>query len=243
MELRDRIALVTGGGGAGTGRAIARILAGEGAATVVADVDEVGGSETVRLIEADRGRAAFVRADVTVEDDVERMIRFAVETYGGLDVLVNNGGAAPEPPFPDAPAEQWRRTLDLNLTGPMLAIQHAIHPMRERGAGAVVNVSSVAGIGYRAHPNPDYAAAKAGLIRLSAVLAPLADRWNIRVNCLIPHWIRTPEVLEEIAALPPEERAAVPQLIPPEDIAAAVLGLIRDETLAGRVMIYWCEDA
>src|SRR4051812_33300168 len=119
MELQDRGALVTGGGGPGTGRAIAGRLAAEGAAAVAVGVDQDGGRETVRRIEAAGGRAAFVRADVTVEPDVRRAIAYAETTFGGLDVLVNSAGGTEPPYFPDAPTDHWSRTLDLNLRGPM----------------------------------------------------------------------------------------------------------------------------
>jgi NAD(P)-dependent dehydrogenase (short-subunit alcohol dehydrogenase family) len=112
--------------------------------------------------------------------------------------------------------------------------------MRRRGGGAVVNISSVAGVGYEVHGSPEYSAAKAGLIRLTATLAPLAERDGIRVNCVVPNWIATPEVLEEIAAMTPEERAEVPSVLTTSDeIAAAVLYFVRDESLAGRVMVCW----
>jgi NAD(P)-dependent dehydrogenase (short-subunit alcohol dehydrogenase family) len=240
MEIQDRVAIVTGGGGAGTGRAIALRLAKAGAKVVVADVDAAGGAETVRQIDAAGGVAAFFRADVTREDDVRGMVSFSQETFGGLDVLVNNAGLTPEPHFPDAAVEHWSRYLDLNLRGPMLAIQYALEPMTRRGAGAVVNIASVAGFGFAPHSSPEYAAAKAGLIRLTATLAPLADRANVRVNCIIPNWIGTDEVKAEIAAMSPEERAQVPdELTPPEEIADAVARFVEDETMAGRVLLWW----
>ena len=108
--MRDRIALVTGAG-AGIGRAIALRLSKEGAAVVVADVDEESGAETVRRIEADAGRSAFVLADVAVEAGAREMVDFAGRTFGGLDVLLNNAGGAPEPHFPEATPEHWLRTL------------------------------------------------------------------------------------------------------------------------------------
>jgi NAD(P)-dependent dehydrogenase (short-subunit alcohol dehydrogenase family) len=240
MEVRDRIAIVTGGGGSGTGRAISRRLASGGAAVVVADTDESGGRETVRLIEAESGRAAFVRADVTVEADVRAMVDFAVETFGGLDILVNNAGGTPEPHFPEAPVEHWSRYLDLNLRAPMLAIHAALGPMRARGGGAVVNISSIAGFGYAPHSSPEYSAAKAGLIRLTATLGPLADTAGVRVNCIVPNWIATEEVVAEIAAMTNEERAEVPEdLTPPEEIAEEVARFIEDDAAAGRVLIWW----
>src|SRR5437588_3094134 len=102
MDIQERVALVTGGGGAGTGRAIARRLAAGGAWVVVADVDVEAGRETVRQVEAAGGRAALVRADVTREPDARAMVAFAEEAFGGLDVLVNSAGGTPDPHFPDA---------------------------------------------------------------------------------------------------------------------------------------------
>jgi NAD(P)-dependent dehydrogenase (short-subunit alcohol dehydrogenase family) len=180
---------------------------------------------------------------VTKEDEVRAAIDFAVRTFGGLDVLVNNAGGTPRPHFPDAPAEHWNRTLDLNLRGPMLAIQHALPEMRRRGGGAVVNISSVAGIGWQPHSSPEYSAAKAGLARLTATLAPLAQRDRVRVNCIVPNWIGTDEVLAEIEAMTPEERAEVPEVpTTPAEIAELAAELIEDESLAGRVFIWWTDQ-
>jgi NAD(P)-dependent dehydrogenase (short-subunit alcohol dehydrogenase family) len=241
MEIRDRVALVTGAA-AGAGRVIAARLAGEGAAVVVADVDQVGGQGTVRDIAAAGGRAALVRADVTVEPDVRAMVAFAEETFGGLDVLVNNAGGTEAPLFPEAPSDHWGRTLDLNLRGPMLAIQHALPAMRRRGGGAVVNISSVAGMGTLDNGLCEYAAAKAGLIRLSVVLGRLAASDRVRVNCVVPDWIRSPAAASRVESLPPAERARVPaRLTPPEDIAGAVVRFVADDSLAGRVLVCWCD--
>jgi NAD(P)-dependent dehydrogenase (short-subunit alcohol dehydrogenase family) len=240
MRIEDKVALVTGAGGSGTGRAIARRLAQGGAAVVVSDVEEEGGAATVRDIESGGGRAAFVRADVTSEPDIEEMVAFAVRTFGGLDILVNNAGGTPRPHFPDAPVKHWSRTLDLSLRGPMLAIHNALPAMRERGGGAIVNISSVAGLGYAPHSSPEYSAGKAGLARLTATLAPLGERDNVRVNCVVPNWIGTEEVLAEIAAMSPEERTEVPEeLTAPEEIAELVVRLVEDESLAGRVFVWW----
>lgn len=242
MKINGKVALVTGAGSGGTGRAIARALAGSGAAVVVNDVDEKGGGSTVGLIEGAGGRAAFVRADMTLEAEIGAAISFAESTFGGLDILVNNAGGTPRPHFPDAPVEHWSRTLDLNLRGPMIAIQHALPAMRRRGGGAVVNISSVAGIGWQPHSSPEYSAAKAGLARLTATLAPLAERDGVRVNCIVPNWIGTAEVLAEIEAMTPEERTdeRVPDaLTSPEDIADLAARLIEDDSLAGRVFVWW----
>src|SRR2546429_2258500 len=117
------------------------------------------------------------------------MVAFADATFGGLDVLVNSAGGTPDPHFPDAPAAHWGRTLDLNLRGPMVAIQHAL-PLLARRGGAVVNISSVAGLGFRGAVSPEYAAAKAGLMRLTAALGRLDGR--VPANSAVPDWVRTP---------------------------------------------------
>jgi NAD(P)-dependent dehydrogenase (short-subunit alcohol dehydrogenase family) len=240
-----QVALVTGAG-AGIGRAIALRLAVEGAAVVVADVDEEGGAETVRRIEAAAGRGAFVPADVSVEFDARDMVDFAGRTFGRLDVLVNNAGGAPGPHFPEAAPEHWLRTLDLNLRGVMLTTHFAIQAMRRRGGGVIVNISSMAGVGYRAYHAPEYAAGKAGVVRLTATLATLKEELGVRVNCICPGWVETPAVRRALARMTEEERMAESMpppavLIQPEEIADAVVMFVRDDTLAGRVML-WPDD-
>jgi NAD(P)-dependent dehydrogenase (short-subunit alcohol dehydrogenase family) len=242
MKTEGRVAIVTGAGAEGSGRAIAMAFAHSGASVVVGDIDPIGGKETVDRIEAAGARAAFVRADVRVRDDIRRLARFAERDFGGLDILVNNAGNTWPPHFPDCPPDHWEAALDLNLRGPMFAIQVALEAMRRRGGGAIVNVSSVAGLGYGPHDSPEYAAAKAGLIRLTATLAPLAETDNVRVNCVVPHWIETEEVKREIAALSPPEQADVPRLLQPSEVADAVVGLVEDDTLAGRCLVMWCEE-
>jgi NAD(P)-dependent dehydrogenase (short-subunit alcohol dehydrogenase family) len=244
MQIEGKVALVTGAS-AGTGRAIATRLAADGAAVIVADIDGQGGLETVRRIEAGGGRAEFVRTDVAIEPDVRAAVARAEASFGGLDVLVNNAGGTEHPLFPEAPSDHWGRTLDLNLRGPMLAIQHALPAMRRRGGGAVVNIASVAGLGSLSNDLVEYATAKAGLIRLSVVLGPLAERDNVRVNCVVPDWIGTEATTALVEGLDPAERARahVPaRLTPPEEIAGAVARFIADDTLAGRVLICWCEQ-
>jgi NAD(P)-dependent dehydrogenase (short-subunit alcohol dehydrogenase family) len=240
--MQGQIALVTGAG-AGIGQAIARRLAHEGAAVVVADIDQDAGAETVRQIAAEGGRAACIRADVAVEADVQAMIAFAEQRFGGLDILVNNVGIASPPYFPEAAPAHWGRTLDVNLRGVMLSIQFSTPAMRQRGGGLIVNISSLAGIGYRPYHAPEYAASKAAMARLTAALGYLKDQAGIRVNCICPGWVATAQVQRYLAGATPEELAVLdypppPVLIQPEQIAEAVVMFIQDDTLAGRVMIW-----
>jgi NAD(P)-dependent dehydrogenase (short-subunit alcohol dehydrogenase family) len=242
MRIEDTVAIVTGAGAQGTGRAIALSLAREGAAVIASDLDGGGAEETAERIRADGGAGAALRADMRLDDDIEALIGSATRIHGRLDILVNNAGWTDEPHFPDGSVVHWGATLDLNLRGPMLATQLAARAMRD--GGAIVNVSSVAGLGYGPHDSPEYAAAKAGLIRFTAALAPLAERLGVRVNCVVPHWIATEHVLRTIAGMTPEERARVPErLNDPGEIADVVLRFVRDDSLAGRVIVCPCGAA
>jgi NAD(P)-dependent dehydrogenase (short-subunit alcohol dehydrogenase family) len=226
VEIRGKTAVVTGGA-RGIGRAIVERLTEEGANVLVADLESPDG-------------AAFVRTDVTREEDVEQMIAEAERRFGGLDILVNNAGGYREPLFPDGPIEHWTRNLDLNLRSAMLGIHFAVGSMAKRGGGAIVNIASTAGLSLAPHPGPEYAIAKAGVMRLTACLAPLGER-GIRVNCVCPHTAATEAVRREVDQLRREGRELPPALagvlLEPEEVAAAVVELIGDETLAGRIML------
>jgi len=231
VEVAGRVAVVTGGA-AGLGAFVVRRLVAEGATVVVCDVDS--GASAAK--EAD-SRVAFVRGDVRVGADVERVVAFAVERFGGLDVLVNNaGGVSRGEQWPAASALEWGATLDLNLRAPMLATQLALEPMRARGGGAVVNIASSAGLGLAPYDSPEYGAAKAGLIRFTASVASLREEIGVRVNCIAPHWIGLERAHAELAAMSLAERAAAPPFVDPSAIADAVVWLVRDESLAGRVV-------
>ena len=241
MDIQGKVALVTGAG-SGIGRASALRLAREGAATVVADVDEAGGGETVQQIEDAGGRAAFVRADVANQEDVQAMVAFAEETFGGLDILHNNAGIITGlPRFPDGEPEHWLPILEVNLRGVILGTHYGIRAMRKRGGGVIVNTASMAGLaGYAG--SPVYSASKGGVVLFTASLAPLKDELNIRVNCVCPGVVNTPMLTRARSAVGEQERQAIEEriraipLIPPEEIADIVVEFIRDDSLAGRAM-------
>jgi NAD(P)-dependent dehydrogenase (short-subunit alcohol dehydrogenase family) len=237
VEIRGKVAVVTGGG-AGIGRAVALRLARDGAAVVVADLDAGTGQAVVREALAAGGGAVFARADVTAEADVADLIGVAVATFGGLDILVNNAGGVEAPYFPDGDPAHWGRALDLNLRGVMLGIHFGVRAMHARGGGAIVNISSVGGVGFRPYDKPEYGAAKAGVIRLTASLATLAERMGVRVNCICPGLVDTPASRRSLAELSPAERASLGIPLRPEEIADAAVMFVRDEELAGRVMIW-----
>jgi NAD(P)-dependent dehydrogenase (short-subunit alcohol dehydrogenase family) len=230
MRLAGRAAVVTGGA-AGIGRAVAERLLLEGASVLVADHDQAAGDAAA----ADLG-AAFVHADVATEAGVRETMAAASTRLGRLDVLVNNAGGISPPYYPEAPVERWSYALDLNLRAVMLATQLAIELMGE-GGGAVVNVASVAGLGLAAHRAPEYAAAKAGVVRLTATLAPLAEQRGVRVNCVCPDLVDTPSSRRDRAGMTPAELAKAPPAMAPEEIAAAVTELVENDQLAGRVVV------
>ena len=232
MELHGRVAIVTGGA-AGAGQAMVRRLADEGAIVVVADVDDAAGRRALDTL----GAASFVRTDVRVDGDVEHMVGFAEERHGGVDILVNNaGGWGPTANYPYASPLQWGSTLDLNLRAPMLATQLVLEPMRRRGGGAVVNIASTGGVGLAPYESPEYGAAKAGLIRFTACMAYAREDTGVRVNCVVPDGIATERAYGELAAMTPDQLAAEEPQIEPAEVADAVVELVRDESMSGRVV-------
>src|SRR5437667_3788877 len=239
------VVVVTGAGGTGCGRAIARRFAHLGAAVVVSDINETGGHETVRLIAQDGGRAAFKRADVGDERQARDLIAFGEATFGAVTVLVNNASA----PFrPGEPLDHWANALQTDLLGAMFCTRAAIDSMRRAGRGAIVNIASISALWHgRRTPGgaPAFDVAKAGMIRLTTALAGLARTDRIRVNCLAPGWIATDGPRHYWESLTPAERLerGVPsRLLTTAQVADAVVRLATDEALAGRVMLWWSED-
>ena len=241
MDTEGKVALVTGGS-SGIGRATAIALAQAGTSVVIADIDDNGGRQTVALIEQAGGKAAFVHTDVTRREELEQMVAFAEESFGGLDILHNNAGITTgHPRFPDAPAERWELTFAVNLWAIIAGTQAAVPAMRRRGGGVIVNTASLAGvISYQ--PDPIYAATKHGVVGLTRALVFLKDEANIWVNCVCPGVVDTPLLIKGIQELTPEERgqrdAIVAQmpLIPASVVAEAVLEFIRNDSLAGEAM-------
>jgi NAD(P)-dependent dehydrogenase (short-subunit alcohol dehydrogenase family) len=240
MEINGKVAIVTGAGGGGSGRAIAQRLARAGASVVVNEINDAGGRETVRQIEAQGGKAAFFHADITAESEIEALIAFAESTFGGLDILVNSAG----PHVSGNPLEDWIQTIQGNLIGTAHGTLHAIDAMRRRGGGAIVNFGSTSAIGHgRKHsPWPAYDIAKAGIVRLTTTLGWLKEKEGIRVNCIVPAWIASEEVRTFWEGITPEQRKeldAPDVLLTLDEIADAVIELITNDSLSGRVMVLW----
>jgi NAD(P)-dependent dehydrogenase (short-subunit alcohol dehydrogenase family) len=245
MDIRGKTAIVTGAGADGSGRAIACRFAREGAQEVVSDIDESGGRETVRMIESAGGRAAFCTADVREEQQVRNLIGFAEKTFGALTVLVNN--ASGPDIRPDEPLEHWADNFPTDVFGTMYGTRLAIDAMRPSGGGAIVNMTSITGLWHgRTRPVPGYDLAKAAIIRLTTMLAWLGEKENIRVNCLAPGWIASKHVRTYWESLTPEQRKErnVPsRLLSLDEVAAAVFRLATDDSLSGRVLVWWSENS
>ena len=243
MNLHEKVVIVTGAGGGGCGRAISRRLGREGCRVVVSDLDEAGAQETVRQIQNDGGRAVYVRCDVAREADLRALFEAAEQDFGGVDVVVNNAG----PHLGGGPLDHWQETIETTLLGVMRGTLLGIEALRRRGGGAIVNFGSTSALGHgRKHsPWPAYDIAKAGVMRLTTTLGWLGPKENIRVNCIVPAWVGTKEVSEYVASATPAERAArgAPKtLITLDQIADAIVWLITDESLAGRLLVYWNDE-
>jgi NAD(P)-dependent dehydrogenase (short-subunit alcohol dehydrogenase family) len=212
---------------------------------VVSDINEIGGHETVRLIERAGGHAAFFRADVRREPEARALVSFAETMFGGLHVLINNASA----PQGGDRLEDWADVLETDLLGAIYVTRWAIESMRRSSGGAVVNIASISALWHgRKTPGglPGYDVAKAGVIRMTTRLASLVTTDRIRVNCLAPGWIATDGPRQYWESLTPAERAArgVPsRLLTIDQVAEAVVRLADDGALAGRVLVWWSEDA
>ena len=166
MRLENKVAIVTGAG-RGLGRGIALRLAAEGAKVVAADMEPA--AETVSLIEAAGGTASAFKVNVTNQEEVKSMVRFAIDTYGTLDIMVNNAGINRDGMLHKMPVENWNLVIDVDLTGTFYGTQEAIKYMREKGYGRVINISSGSWLGNIGQAN--YAAAKAGVVGLTKTAA------------------------------------------------------------------------
>jgi NAD(P)-dependent dehydrogenase (short-subunit alcohol dehydrogenase family) len=235
MEIKGKIAVVTGGS-SGIGRAVAKRLAHEGAAGVVlGDLDEAGGAETVRQIESAGSGALFVRTDVTKEPEARAMIEAAVSRFGRLDILFNNAGVGTGfPAFPAASLAQWKPVIEVDLIGVIMGTWLAAPIMEKQGGGAIVNTASMAGL-YPHRQDPVYAAAKAGVINFTHSLAEWAAEKNIRVNCVCPGIVDTPMVRRGMEHMPAADVKlwAPSHMIPAEEIADVVATLLKDDSLFG----------
>ena len=198
LRLDGKIAVVTGcgssGPGWGNGKAIATLLARQGAVVVGTDRNEEAAEETRRFIAEEGNTCEVVVSDATSPEDVEAFITDTAARHGRIDILVNNVGQS-EPGGPvDMALETWEAQFGLNVTTAFLTCKHAIPIMERQGGGAIVNVSSVAALRDIGKPQVGYSAAKAALIQFTRTTAIIHAGSGVRLNCVVPGLMHTPLV-------------------------------------------------
>ncbi|MBA2315528.1 MAG: SDR family oxidoreductase [Chloroflexi bacterium] len=220
------------GAGRGIGRAIAERFGSDGAAVVIADLDDATAAEAARAIEAAGGRALAVHADVTRPGEVEALAAAATDTFGRIDVLVNNAGILRSTRAADVTAEEWHLVVDSNLTGSFLCARAAYPALRDSGHGRIVNVASMAGRATSTLGGVHYTTAKAGVLGLTRHLAREWARDGITVNAVSPGIVDTPMVRASTdAARMTQVLASIPlgRLADASEIASLVCYLASDE--------------
>ncbi len=232
MRLKHKVAIITGAA-SGIGKATAKLFAEHGAKVVVADIDTVGGEQTVSDIQAVGNVAIFVKTDVTDKGATQNVVAQTVDTYGKLDILFNNAGIAMRLPVAELPEDDWHRCLDVNLNGVFLCAKAAIPVMQRNGGGSIINMSSIYGI-VGADVRAAYVASKGAVTNLTRGMALDYAQDNIRVNCICPGFVETPLVAGVIKTPDEYQKLAdkhpMRRLGQPIEIAYGALYLASDES-------------
>jgi NAD(P)-dependent dehydrogenase (short-subunit alcohol dehydrogenase family) len=211
-RLHGKTAIVMGAGsrgpGWGNGKAAAVLFAREGANVVCVDANETAAEETAKLIADEGGSARTYRADVTQSAELETLVRWTVETFGGIDILDNNVGTAAMGTVVDVSEADWDRIFAINLKSCFLAMKHVIPVMIARGGGSIINISSSASIRHTGVPYATYYTTKAAMNHLTRTTAVDFAPRNVRVNNILPGLMRTPMVEVGVAQATPEQAEA-----------------------------------
>ncbi len=238
MELKDRVALITGGA-QGIGKTIAEALAKEGAHVVLADVNLDGAEQSAESIKENGGSASGVKLDVANAEDVQTVFNSIAKDLKPLDILVNNAGITRDGLMMRMKEDDWDRVLAINLKGGFLCSQQAVKQMMKQKRGSIVNIASIVGVmGNFGQAN--YSASKAGLIGLTKTTAREVASRGITVNAVAPGFIDTEmtRVLEENVKQKLIEQIPLARLGLPEDIAHCVAFLVSKQAsyITGQVI-------
>ena len=229
MELKNRVAIITGGA-RGIGKATALRFAEEGAAVAIWDLNETAGQAVVQEIVQQGGKAMFVQVNTSDLAAVEVAAQQVAQTLGRIDILVNNAGITRDATLKKMSSEQWQQVIDVNLTGVFNCTKAVVPYMEQNAFGRIINASSVVAL-YGNFGQSNYAATKAGVIVMTQVWARDLGRKGITVNAVAPGFIAT----ELIKTIPEKivnsltERTPLGRLGTPEDIANAYVYLASDK--------------
>jgi 3-oxoacyl-[acyl-carrier protein] reductase len=238
LKLTGRVALVTGAA-QGIGKAVALLLARNGADIVVSDINLEKAEETANEISSIGRKALAVKVDVANWNDVERMVEVILEKFAKIDILVNNAGITRDKLILRMTDEDWDAVLNVNLKGTFHCTKAVVRHMAKQRSGKIVNIASVVGeMGNAGQAN--YSASKAGVIGLTKTIAREFAQRGININAIAPGYIETPMT----EALPEKAKEELKRLIPverlgkPEDVAEAVLFLVSEESnyITGQVL-------
>lgn len=217
MELENKVALITGAA-SGIGESTAILFSKEGAKLVLTDIDEENGKALAEKINHEGGEAIFIKADTSIPSNSEKSVEAAIQTFGKLDIAVNNAGiGGPRLPVGEYEIEGWDKVIAVNLSGVFYGMRYQIPAMLANGKGSIINVASILGsVGYA--NSSAYVAAKHGILGLTKTAAIEYSAKGIRINAVGPAFIKTPllegldqESKDLLAGLHPMGRLGEPE--------------------------------
>jgi NAD(P)-dependent dehydrogenase (short-subunit alcohol dehydrogenase family) len=232
LELKNKVAIITGAA-KGIGLGIASLFSQNGAQVIIVDIHQEAMIEAVAAINKAGGTALSVQADVSNGSHVQRMIEETLKAFGTIDILVNNAGLATGAMVENTTEEEWRRVIDVNLTGVFLCSRAVLPIMKKNAYGKIINISSTAGKRISFNGGASYTASKEAVIGFTRHLAYEAAPYGINVNCICPgptitafyHQIASPETIKERLQKIPKGR-----FCRPEDHAQLALFLASDKS-------------